>query len=448
VLAAGGTVVDAAVATAFATGVADVGRTGVGGYGGHLVFHEASSGQTWLVDFPSRAPLALIEAPRISNLAAGPLAIGVPGVVAGLGLAHERFGSLPWADLLAPAIRLCEEGVELRGAARDMLFDERPRIGGDAETVRVFLDGWQGDRLFQPELAESLRVIASGGPSAMYTGELADTIARGVRAAGGVLDHADLAGYEPEVTAAQRSTYRGFELRTPGEGSGASVLLPVLAALEGIDLPSLEPLGWQRIDYLATALAAVWQPRLSPPGCTDHFTVLDADGNVAACTTTLHLLLGSGVTVPGTGIVLNSAMGLFDPLPGRANSIAPGKTTLTNMCPTVVLRDGAFVLSTGASGGRRIPGMLAQAITLVLDHGWPVGQALAAPRLSHEGTGELVVEAGLSSETVHGLRERGYTVDERQYSSPALGGQAPAVWFDGGPCGAPDPRRHGGAAGL
>jgi gamma-glutamyltranspeptidase/glutathione hydrolase len=174
----------------------------------------------------------------------------------------------------------------------------------------------------------------------------------------------------------------------------------------------------------------------------------DARGNVVSVTTTLQMLMGSGVTVPGTGIVLNNGMGLFEAAPGRPASIGAGKRAITNMCPTVVLHHARPMLAIGASGGRRIPSMVTQAATLMIDHGWPGDQALAAPRYHHTVDDPLLVEEGFLRTTLDALEEQGYHVSVRPWAGTDLGGQAPALWFDtdGRLFGAPDPRRHGGAA--
>ena len=465
VLAAGGNVVDAAVAAAFGAAVGDVGRTGIGGYGGHLVYHEAATGQTWLVDFPSRAPrgadpalfavsgaTTLVTDPRQT----GPLAVVMPAVVAGLAAAHRRFGRLPWSVLLAPAIRAAEEGISFPSPGRDQIFDQSERAHAYPETRRVFIDAWEGERLRQPDLAVSLRRIADDGPRALYGGDLAEQIVAHVRSLGGVLERADFVDYEPTIGSATSVRYRQSEVHVPGENSGGAVLARVLLVLDQLDLPAMEPLGIERIAALAETFGGVWRDRLALIGAqnqgrhTNHLSVADVDGNVVACTTTLQLLLGSAVTVPGTGIVLNSGMGLFDPAPGRFNSLTPGKSLATNMCPTIVLRDGRPRLSVGASGGRLIPSMVGQIVTLMVDHAWSVEDALAAPRLHTIGDGRLEFEDRLEPATLQGLAARGYDMVARPWGSLALGGQTPAVWFDdqGRLFGAPDPRRNGAAAAL
>ncbi|TMB89151.1 MAG: hypothetical protein E6J45_10580 [Chloroflexi bacterium] len=465
VLAAGGNVIDAAVAAVFGAAVGDVGRTGIGGYGGHIVYHEAATGQTWLVDFPSRAPrgadpslFAIAEAttPATDPRQTGPLAVIVPAVVAGLAAAHGRFGRLPWSALLAPAIRAAEEGIEFPSPGREQVFEQYERAHLYPETVRVFVDAWEGERLRQPDLARSLRRIADDGPRVLYEGDLAQQIVGHVRSLGGVLDTADLIDYEPTMGTAMTVRYRGSDIHLPGGNSGGGVLAAVLAELDLLNLPSMEPLGIVRIAALAETFGRVWRDRLALVGIenegrhTNHLSVADVDGNVVACTTTLQLLMGSAVTVPGTGIVLNSGMALFDPAHGRFNSLAPGKPAITNMCPTVVVGDRGPRLSVGASGGRLIPSIVGQIVTLVVDHDWSVEQALAAPRLHTAGDGRLEFEDRLENATVHELAARGYDLVARPWGSFALGGQSPAVWFDdhGRLFGAPDPRRHGAAAAL
>jgi gamma-glutamyltranspeptidase/glutathione hydrolase len=295
--------------------------------------------------------------------------------------------------------------------------------------------------------------LARDGPAALYAGDLGAQIARYLRAEGGLLDSADLAAYRVDIRPAMRSTYRGMDVYTSGRDSGGGVLAPVLGRLERLDLASLEPLGAERMAAVIEATGQVWSERLgsttvtADSGCTDHLVVADRRGNVVSVTTTLQMLMGSGVTVPGTGIVLNNGMCLFDERPGRPNSLAPGKKAITNMCPTVVLRDGQPVVAIGASGGRRIPSMIVQPLTLMLDHGWPGDRALAAPRYQYTGSGPLLVEDALPEPTLAALRERGYRVEVRPWDGTDLGGQAPCVWFEPGGqlFGAPDPRRHGGA---
>jgi gamma-glutamyltranspeptidase/glutathione hydrolase len=307
--------------------------------------------------------------------------------------------------------------------------------------------------LRQPDLAASLRAIAEVGPSLLYAGELGAEIVRYLREEGGILDRSDLLEYSPEIRPAARASYHGFDVYTSGIASGGSVLALVLRRLEAASLAATEPLGVERMMALVDATADIWSRRLgatatADAGCTDHLVVGDAHGNVVSVTSTLQMLMGSGVTVPGTGIVLNNGMGLFDARPRRTDSLAPGKRAVTNMCPTVVVHEARPVLAIGGSGGRRIPSMVTQPLTLMLDHRWPGDRALSAPRYHTTGSGPLLLEAGLPDVTLAALRGRGYDLEVQPWGSLGLGGQSPTLWFDGdgGLFGAPDPRRHGGAA--
>jgi gamma-glutamyltranspeptidase/glutathione hydrolase len=442
-LQAGGNVVDAAVGAVFAATVADVGRTGVGGYGGHLVYHAAATGETWLVDFPTYAPRAADNGKIVNT---GPLAVTVPAVVAGLAAAHARFGSLAWAELLRPAMRMARDGIVFPSPGRDQIFDDAPRFGQFPETTRVFVDAWEADGLRQPDLAATLSAIAENGPALLYSGDLGAEIVRYLRSEGGILDERDLAGYTPEVRPASGCAYHSVEVFTSGSASGGGVLVDILGRLEA-QAPAHDPLGPERLTAVVDATAMSWRRRLSPrvtadAGCTDHLVVGDTQGNLVSVTSTLQVLMGSGVTVPGTGIVLNNGMSLFTP-----DTLAPGKKATTNMSPTVILRDGQPLLAIGGSGGRRIPNMVTQPLTLVVDHGWAGDRALAAPRYHTTGDAPLLVEAGFSEETLQALRGQ-YTVEVRPWGSLDLGGQSPMLWFDSDAqlWGAPDPRRHGGAA--
>jgi gamma-glutamyltranspeptidase/glutathione hydrolase len=287
----------------------------------------------------------------------GPLAVAVPAVVAGLAAAHQRFGTLAWADVLEPAIRLAREGIHFPSPGREQIFDDAPRFKDFSETMRVFVHAWDDHTLRQPDLESTLATLAREGPKAMYGGDIGATIVGYLRAEGGLLDMRDLTEYAVEIGPAQQSVYRGFDVFTPGSATGGGVVVPLLRNLERVELGVLEPLGAERMCALVEATGAVWRERLGhktsvDAGCTDHLVVGDTRGNVVSVTTTLQMLMGSGVTVPGTGVVLNNGMGLFDSAPDRSASIGPGKKSITNMCPTIVLQQGRPVLAIGASGGR------------------------------------------------------------------------------------------------
>ena len=338
------------------------------------------------------------------------LAIGVPGTVAGLALAHARYGSgkVSLADLIAPAIALADNGIPVEDDIADTLPSARDKLARWPASARIFLrDGRAlraGERLVQTDLADTLRTIANHGPRAFYEGAVADKIVAAVRAAGGIFTRDDLKNYRPQIRAPVRGTYRGYEiLSMPPPSSGGVVLVEMLNILEGyrLEAPTATepahpdrsdearlcrprpPSGRSRrgedseepdVEGLRRAAArrhrrardgviATWQaPREGAN--TTHFSVIDRDGNAVASTYTLNFSYGLGLVADGTGVLLNNELDDFTAKPGAANAFglvgydanlpAPGKRPLSSMSPTIVLKDGKPVLLTGSPGGSRI----------------------------------------------------------------------------------------------
>jgi len=527
-LRAGGNAIDAAVATAFALGVTEPYHSGIGG-GGFLLIRLAS-GETIALDARETAPAAarpdLFTGPGVAPDASrtGGLSVATPGLVAGLALALERWGTKPLAEVLEPAIRLAEEGfpIGLRHArilefwrARGMAerFPETAAIQAPAPDLAP---GW---RLVQRDLARTLRTIAREGPEAFYEGPIARAIAETVQKHGGLLTVEDLAAYEPKLREPLRGTYRGRTvLSFPPPSSGGVALIEALNVLEGFDLASLGAGSSASIHRVAEALKLAFadraaylgdpdfvavpvaeltsktyaerlRARLLPPrwrrppwtwgvdevaievpgpglgdwasgaGGTTHLSVTDAAGNAVAITQTINLLFGSGITVPGTGIVLNdemddfaiaqntpNAFGLVDTR--GANAVAGGKRPLSSMTPTIVLEDGRVRMVTGSPGGPRIISTTLLTILNVFDWGMDVSEAVSAPRFHHQWVpDELVVERAVPADVQEGLRRRGHhvVVSERDWSS------AQAIVIDpetGWHLGGSDPRSDGLAQGL
>jgi gamma-glutamyltranspeptidase/glutathione hydrolase len=525
-LARGGNAVDAAVATSFALGVSDPYHSGIGG-GGFLLIRMAS-GEAVALDARETAPVAatrdMFVAPGVAEDAprTGPLAVGVPGLVAGAALALERFGTLPLAQVLEPAIRLAEDGFEIgpRHAAAARAWAGRGMRARFPETARIQLPATDGEirpgwRLRQPELAATLRTLAREGPKAFYQGELARAIAAEMARQGGLVTLADLAAYEPRLREPVRGGYRGLEvLSFPPPSSGGVALVQMLAMLEGFDLAArgagssaslhvvaeaMKLAFADRAAYLgdpefvAVPLAALLSPeyavrqrarinpgwlrkapwhwgreraiRVAGPGLAEedggtmHLSVTDAAGNAVAITQTINLTFGSGITVPGTGIVLNDEMDDFAIAPNRpnafglvdtrgANAIAPGKRPLSSMTPTIVLREGRPWFVTGSPGGPRIITTALLTLLNVVDWGMNVQEAVAAPRFHQQWQpDELVVERAVPRDVIEALRARGHavTVSERDWSS------AQAILVDpasGVHRGGSDPRSDGAALGY
>ncbi len=425
----------------------------------------------------------------------GGLAVATPGLVRGLTEALEQYGTLPLAKVLEPAIRLADEGFAVgpRHAGSVGFWQKMGLAARFPETARIQLPPAgapieAGHRLVQKDKAETLRRIAAGGAEAFYTGELATAMVDAARAHGGILTLEDLAAYETRRREPIRGLYRGREVVSfPPPSSGGVALVSILNILAPYDLAakgagssaSLHvaseamklafadrntflgdsdfvdvPVGW----LASKAHAAVQRARINPPwwrrapwtwgrrevairveapgaapagGGTTHLSVTDAAGNAVAITQTINLIFGSGITVPGTGIVLNNEMDDFSIAPGvpnafglidirGANAVAPGKRPLSSMTPTIVLEDGRVRMVSGSPGGPRIITVTLQTLLNVIDWGMDVQEAVSAPRFHHQWVPDrILVEDAIPADVVEALRRRGHTVEisERDWSS-------------------------------
>ncbi len=525
-LASGGNAVDAAVAAAFALGVTQPFSTGIGG-GAFLLLW--SDGGAIAVDCRETAPAAADRdmylrdgLPERASMHGG-LAVATPGLVQGLALALARYGTKSLAQVLAPAIRLADEGFAIgpyharileylraRGFAERFPETGRIQFPASAEPARP---GW---RLVQKDLARTLRAIARRGPDAFYRGEIARRIAAEVKAQGGILTEADLADYETRPRQPVWGSYRDHEIASfPPPSSGGIALIESLNILEDFDLAGLGPgssAGLHRIaeamklafadraahlgdpDFvevpvetlLSKSYAQELRRRINPPrwrrapwtwlqgettlrveapglpqddAGTTHLSVTDASGDAVALTQTINTLFGSGITVPGTGIVLNNEMDDFAVAPYTpnayglvdtrgANAIAPGKRPLSSMTPSFVLRDGRLRMVTGSPGGPRIISTVLLTILNLVDYGMDVQAAVSAPRIHHQWVPDtLFVEPAVTADVIEGLRRRGHRVEvaERNWSAAeAIAIDLATGWHYGGN----DPRRDGLALGY
>jgi len=510
-LRAGGNAVDAAIATAFAQFITTPFSAGVGGFG-NMVLWSANDGRATLIDFHARAgsmatPDLYLDAleGRIYGHAdrwkvrgdvnqVGYKAISVPGTIAGLHAAWERFGSLPWADLVQPAIRLAWDGFvipeELADGWTTSTESRRgvvpffTKVQTTEASARIFLnDGrpWRpGERLVQRDYARTLELIADGGADVVYRGEIADRIAADFEEHGGLITREDLERYEPDVGEPLHGTYRGHEIYTnPLPGSGAQVL-EILNILEGYDLASMEHGEADHVELVARAQilsfidrrryhgdpkfiedpthilvskdrAAELRPYIDrrelPPDVVEeppepmHTTSLataDAMGNCVALTHTLGS--ASGTVTEGLGFTYNNCMFQFNPVPGRPNSIAPGKARLTGISPSIVLRGGRPILVTGAAGGTRILGAVQHTISNTVDFEMSVLEAVSAPRWHWEDE-VLELEPNRYFHLKDELEARGIEVQNNAHVAALH-----AVGIDEGTgrlSGGPDPRSSG-----
>jgi gamma-glutamyltranspeptidase/glutathione hydrolase len=452
ILKRGGNAVDAAVATAFALAVTWPSAGNLGG-GGFLVWHGVDGSATTF-DFREKAPLAATETMyldeqgdvRDNSNHEGILAVGVPGSVAGLALAHERLGRLDWEEVVLPAERLARRGIPITWALHEDFAERKEYWERYPSSAKKFLkpDGsfWQpGETWRQPDLADTLERIRKDGRDGFYRGTTAELIAGFMRENGGLITLEDLERYAAVEREPIRGTYRGWEVVSmPPPSSGGVALVEMLNILEGYDLAELghnsalylhllteamrrayadraehlgdpdfnEDMPIARLtskEYARRLRASIDPERASPSDParfaeayespqTTHISVVDQDGNMAALTTTLEWSYGSHIVVEGAGFLLNNEMGDFNARPGvtdrqgwigtEPNLIAPEKRMLSSMTPTILAKDGVPVLAIGTPGGKTIINTTMQVILNVVDHGMNIAQAVEAGRIHHQ----------------------------------------------------------------
>ncbi|HXI12688.1 MAG TPA: gamma-glutamyltransferase [Thermoanaerobaculia bacterium] len=454
VLRRGGNAIDAAVAVALALAVTWPSAGNLGG-GGFMLVRRAD-GTAEMIDYRERAPLAATRdmyldasGKVIENASTvGYKAVGVPGTVAGLALARDRHGRLPWATLVQPARKLAAEGfVVNQHLARSLSYESsRKRLSPFPESNRILLRNGklyaEGETLIQSDLGRTLLEIEKDGPRAFYEGQVSRRLVADMKANGGLITARDLKEYEPTVRQPIRGTYRGYEILTvPPPSSGGSALIEMLNMLEGFNVGELGHNSAQSLHLLVEVMRRAFADRAkfmgdadfvkvpvagmisrefaaarmksfdparvtasseiaagTPAGYespdTTHFTVVDGDGNVVSNTYTLNDSFGSGVMAKGTGFLLNDEMDDFTSKPGvanaygliqsEANAIEPRKRPLSSMTPTIVSKDGNVWFAIGSPGGPTIINTVLQVILNVIDHGMDIQEAIDAPRIHHQ----------------------------------------------------------------
>ncbi len=434
ILAAGGTAVDAAVATALALAAVEPWNSGLGAIG-FMVVHRAGAGHAEAIDFgpvaprdldPGAYPLTgatkteLFTWPQVEgdrNIH-GPLAFAIPSSVRGYAAAVERFGRMPWRELVAPAVALARNGIPVdwfttvkvaNAAAELRLYDESRRIWLPDGLPPVCPPERDSLNLPLGRLVDTLERLAGAGPDDFYQGDIAHSIVADVHAAGGVLSSEDLADCRARVTPALAIPYRGATLQSaPGMTAGPT-LASVLDRLARQSFAAAPDLAY--FAAIIEALRSAYSDRLeragdveiASPTSTSHITAIDRGGTIVALTTTLLSSFGSRFVLPGTGILMNNGIMWFDPRPGRANSMMPGKRALTNMCPVVAMRDGRPWFGAGASGGRRILAAVLQMLNFVVDFGMDPATAAHHPRIDVNGAERFGIDRRLPASIVESL---------------------------------------------
>ncbi|WP_338118654.1 gamma-glutamyltransferase [Paracoccus liaowanqingii] len=443
VLASGGDAMDAAVATSFAVGVVEPWMSGPMG-GGMTTLWRAGEARAETIEFGMRSPAGLdvadypLEPGRQAadlfpwtrvqddrNIL-GATSVAVPGTVAGMALAHERYGTKDWADLLAPAVALAEEGMQLDWYSSLLIASAARQLAQDPDAAAMFLaDGQWPDiagwttaataRLDQRTHAATLRRLADHGAQDFYDGAIAGMLVEDVRAKGGCLSLDDLRAYRAQAAMPRTIHYRNAVIHAPSGLSAGSELVKTLQQMEAAFLPGEAPTA-ASYGALASGLGAAYRDRLahggdtgeSPraPACTTSFSVVDRRGNMVNVTQTLLSMFGSHVVSPQTGMLLNNGIMWFDPEPGKPNSLAPGKRCLMNVCPTVG-QVGDRMFAIGASGGRKILPAVANLVSFMVDFGMDLEAAFHTPRIDASGATGTVMDEDLPPDVAEALASLG-----------------------------------------
>ena len=507
ILKDGGNAVDAGVAVGFALAVT-LPRAGNIGGGGFMMIYDAKQGKTVALDYREKAPSSASrdmyldkEGNAVSDLSRyHGLAVGVPGTVAGLLKALEEHGTMSREQVMAPAIALAENGIEVTAGLSESLTALSDRLQKWPSTKKVFFkpDGsayQPGERLKQPELARSLKRIAVQGTDGFYKGETAQKLVKAVNEAGGSMSLQDLANYQAIAREPVKGDYRGYEIVSmPPPSSGGIHIVQILNILEGYPLKDYGQNSAQTIHLMAEAMQLAYADRAEYLGDADfidvpasgltsqayadklrtlidpnkatpaatikannplpyesdqttHFSIVDKDGNAIANTYTLNFSYGTGLVADGTGILLNNEMDDFSAKPGvpngygllggDANAVEANKRPLSSMSPTLVFKDSKPYIVTGSPGGSRIITTVTQIISNVIDHDMNIAEATHAPRIHDQWLpDEIRVEKALNIDTVKKLESMGHTVSPKS----AMGSTQSIMLTPNGVYGSSDPR--------
>lgn len=511
----GGNIVDAFVTASFMISVERPQSTGIGG-GGFLLFYNHAEKQTYAFDFREIAPIASTTnmyltkdgqpQPLLSQ--EGALSVGTPGLVAGLWDIHKKYGRLPWAEVVQPAIDLARKGFPLYEHLHVALNDRKHLLGVDQEAKQTFLmsDGSVpklGTVIVQENLAKTLEAIALNGRDAFYKGKVADAIVKTIRAKRGIMSHKDLREYKMKERAPVTATYRGLKVFSmPPPSSGGIHVIQILKMLEPHNLKGMGPQSTDAVHLTANSMQRAFVDRATYLGDPDfhavpvkellnekylvtlseeintsgaikaqevkpvplpyessettHFSIADADGNMIASTQTINGWFGSGVIAKGTGIILNNEMddfaqkvgaqNLFGAVGGNNNLVQPRKRPLSSMSPTIITKDDKPFMALGSPSGTRIITCVAQTILNAVEFEMPLFEAVGATRIHQQWLPDiLTVEAPyLSKKVEKQLEERGHKVVHNK-----LGCSIQAIKRDENQwTGVSDPRGEGMAVGF
>ena len=481
ILNKGGNAYDASIAIAFTLAVV-LPRAGNIGGGGFMVMYDSETSKEYSIDYREKAPALSTKDMYLNDDGSfndkylstfGYLSIGVPGTVAGLWEVHKRFGSLPWSTLIEDAINYAENGFYMTDYMADVLYKYNEKMSYFPETKKIFqkdYPNFRNKKLFQKDLAKTLRVISLNGRDGFYKGEVAKKITDQMQLNGGLIQSADLENYNPVWREPIISSYRNNKIITMGPPSSGGIhIIQMLNILENYDLNELGHNSTDYINLLTEVMKHAYADRSKylgdpdffdvpidkiiskkysdeifnsvalghsvpakdiHPGMyldnesheTTHFSVVDADGNIVSSTYTLNSTFGSGVVIKETGILMNNEMDDFSAAPGipnqfgllgaKANEIIPAKRPLSSMTPTIVMKDDELFFTTGSPGGSRIISAVLQSIINIIDFDMNLEQATFAKRIHHQWQPDILeIELSIDDDIKNSLKEMGYFID-------------------------------------
>ncbi len=519
VLRQGGNAMDAAVAVQLALNVVEPMMSGIGG-GGFMMVYDKSADDVTILNSRERAPAG--ARPDMFLTPTGGIipfatrsqhgnAVGVPGTLKGLERAVEKWGSKPLSELIAPAIKLAEEGFEVDNQLANAVRDHKTKLEKSV-AKNVFVPNGvtvqKGDWLVQQDLAKTLKLIQQHGSDVLYKGEIGQAIAQVVQQYGGSMTAQDLANYTITEDQPLWDEYRGLRVAAmPPPSSGGLAVLQLLKLLDGFNIGQYGPRSEEKYHLLINAMRLAYADRAAyigdpqyvdvpmkgmlhpeyiqkrqalinlndviktgvagdpwpyenatqpmdivaqeenPIGQTTHFTVADKWGNVVAYTTTIEQVFGTGIMVPGYGIMLNNELTDFDATPGGANQVEPNKRPLSSMSPTIMFKDGKPILTVGSPGGATIMASVTQVILNVLDHGMELKRAIEEPRIYNTHTSDIRWELAVPADVRSALTTKGHKFE----SNAQVVGNVQSILIDhekGIFYGAADSRREGAAIGI
>ena len=509
ILKQGGNAIDAAVAVAFALGSVEPNASGLGG-GGFMLIRFAKTGEVAFIDYrevaPKKSTADMYKLDKkgkvIGNVhKEGGLSVAVPGNVAGLLAALEKYGTMNRKQVMKPAIDYARNGLKVSKVLQSMIEKNFDKMAKCPATAKIYFKNGlpleAGDTLVNEDLAKALETVAQKGKDGFYKGMIAEKLVESVQKAGGIITMEDLADYKVKFRTPVKGTYRGYEIiSSPPASSGGTHVIELLNIMENFDLTKLAygsadywhawseamklmyadrsaylgdadfvkvPIkGLTSKKYAKTQFAKIDMAKamkkgdpgepwpFNESGNTSHISIVDKQGNMVALTQTINYFFGSGVAVEGCGFMLNDEMADFTAKPGSKNSVEPGKRPLSSMSPTLLLKDGKPYATLGSPGGMRIITTVAEIISNLIDQGMDVQAAINAPKTNNYQGGPFKIESRVSKEAQEGLKKKGHALKVYKPFDLYFGG-AQAVVRDpktGELHGGADPRRDGVAMGY